>query len=86
VTAVAVDIVLVLRVYAMYARARWVFIVLGVGLVAEVVCMSVSLAFTLPGIGFDAVCIVLYIPSSVVLFACVPLRCIADAPPARALR
>jgi hypothetical protein len=68
-TAVAVDVVLVLRVYAMYARARWVFIVLSVGLVAEVVCMSVSLAFALPGIKFDAVCIVLYIPSPVVLFA-----------------
>jgi hypothetical protein len=99
--AAALDIILVLRgacpapphvraltgaVYAMYAQARVVLVVLGAAFVLEMAGMITSLAMAVPGIRYTDICTVTAVPSSILLYGCVwrhPRRLLTDGHTAR---
>ncbi|EIN06716.1 hypothetical protein PUNSTDRAFT_145229 [Punctularia strigosozonata HHB-11173 SS5] len=65
----AVDIVLILRLYAMYGRNRTVGIVIVAAFVVEVIGMAVSLALALPLITYDHICTVTSAPPALAIYA-----------------
>jgi hypothetical protein len=68
-TAAALDVVLMLRVYAMYERSRTIFFVLAGGFAVEIACMVAGLVLALPRIEFDEICVVLHVSDSLIIYA-----------------
>ncbi|KDR75166.1 hypothetical protein GALMADRAFT_249108 [Galerina marginata CBS 339.88] len=65
---VAVDIILILRVCALYHRQRTIRGGVFFLFLLEIVGMVVGLALSLPGIQFDDICAVTFIPHSLVIY------------------
>ncbi|KAI0248021.1 hypothetical protein BJV78DRAFT_1076238, partial [Lactifluus subvellereus] len=65
----AVEFILIIRVHALYDRNRHITAILFVLFLVENVVMTVTLVKVVPGVRFDAICIVRRSPSDLVIFA-----------------
>ncbi|TFY65126.1 hypothetical protein EVG20_g5710 [Dentipellis fragilis] len=66
---VCVELILMIRVHALYDRSKRVTAVLAILFLAENIGMVYSLVRVVPGVQFDEVCIVQHTPASIVYFA-----------------
>jgi len=65
---ISIDIILILRVHALYHRQRAIRVIVVLFLVLEIIGMVVGLALSLPGIQFDGICSVSFIPHSLAIY------------------
>ncbi|KAJ7585646.1 hypothetical protein C8J56DRAFT_125657 [Mycena floridula] len=65
---VAVDYILILRLFALYFDNRCVRWVIKVGYGLEIVGMAVGLGLAVPGIRFDEICLTNFVPSTIIIY------------------
>ncbi|ETW81185.1 hypothetical protein HETIRDRAFT_459587 [Heterobasidion irregulare TC 32-1] len=65
----SVEVILMVRVHAMYERNRTITLVLLVLFVAEIVAMLATLVLVIPDVQFDDICVVTHTPTTLIFFA-----------------